>query len=87
MEGVRVSIDRIVIDFTNVYWSFFNPFRERLCNYLDASFYVLEKGFRYHIHVRDREHYLHISYQLVHAKKSRKNTLRIGCHPESLIQF
>ncbi|WP_138755673.1 replication initiation factor family protein [Paenibacillus sinopodophylli] len=87
MQGIRVSIDRIVIDFTNVYWSFFNPFRQRLSHYLNASFYVLDKGFRYHIQVNDKEHYLHISYQLVYAKRSRKHTLRIECHPDSLIHF
>jgi hypothetical protein len=87
VEGVKVSIDRIVIDFTNVYWSFFNPFRQRLCQYMDASFYVLDKGFRYHIQVKDKGYYLHISYQLVYAKKSRKHTLRIECHPDSLIHF
>lgn len=87
MEGVKVSIDRIVIDFTNVYWSFFNPFRQRLCDYLGASFYVHDKGFRYHVQVTDGEHYLHVSYQLVYAKKSKKHTLRIECHPESLVHF
>ncbi len=40
MEGVKVSIDRIVIDFTNVYWSFFNPFRQRLCDYFTVFSFV-----------------------------------------------
>jgi len=79
LERTKVSIDRIVIDFTNVYWSFFNPFRKRLCHSLSASFYVPDKGFRYHIQVNDEEYYMHISYQLVYAKKSRKHTLRISC--------
>lgn len=87
MEGAKVSIDRIVIDFTNVYWSFYSPFMQRLCHYLDASFYVQDQGFRYHIQVKDKGHYLHFSYQLVYAKKSRKHTLRIECHPDSLIHF
>lgn len=87
MEGVKVSIDRIVIDFTNVYWSFFIPFRQRLCDYFNASLYVLDKGFKYHVHVTDGEHYLHVSYQLAYAKKSLKHTLRIECHPDSLIHF
>jgi hypothetical protein len=33
MQGVKVSIDRVVVDFTNVYWDFFNPFRQLLCDY------------------------------------------------------
>lgn len=33
MKGVTVSIDRIVIDFTGVYWDFFNEFYKRICHY------------------------------------------------------
>lgn len=33
MNGVTVSIDRIVIDFTDVYWDFFNEFHKRICHY------------------------------------------------------
>lgn len=33
MKGVTVSIDRIVIDFTDVYWDFFNEFYKRICHY------------------------------------------------------
>jgi hypothetical protein len=62
MEGVQVSIDRIVVEFTDVYWDFFNPFQLRLREYLNANLRLKEKGFKYHLHVRDRGHYLHISY-------------------------
>ncbi|SFS53806.1 hypothetical protein SAMN04488601_1011465 [Paenibacillus sp. 453mf] len=71
MEGVKVSIDRIVVDFTNVFWDFFNPFQLRLRQYFNASFNVHEKGFKYHVHVRDGGHFLHISYQLTFVPKSR----------------
>ncbi|WP_312131043.1 replication initiation factor family protein [Lysinibacillus capsici] len=87
MEGVQVSIDRIVVEFTDVYWDFFNPFQLRLREYLNANLRLKEKGFKYHLHVRDRGHYLHISYQLTFVPKSRKNTLRIECHPDSLVHF
>jgi hypothetical protein len=87
MEGVQVSIDRIVVDFTDVFWNFFNPFQLRLRHYFNATFHLKEKGFKYHLHVRDRGHYLHISYQLTFVPKSRKNTLRIECHPDSLVHF
>lgn len=87
MEGVQISIDRIVVDFTDIFWDFFNPFQLRLRQYLNASFQLKEKGFKYHLHVRDSGHYLHLSYQLTFVPKSRKNTLRIECHPDSLVHF
>jgi hypothetical protein len=87
MEGVKFSIDRIVVDFTNVYWDFFNPFQQRIRQYFNASFCLREKGFKYHLHVRDSGHYIHISYQLALVPKARKNTLRIECHPDSLAHF
>ncbi|MOA34211.1 hypothetical protein D3C78_1555720 [compost metagenome] len=77
MEVVQVSIDRIVVEFTGVYWDFFNPFRLRLFEHLNASLHLKKKGFKYHLHVRDGGYYLHISYQLNYVPKSRKNTLRI----------
>ncbi|OUQ85406.1 hypothetical protein B5G50_27130 [Brevibacillus brevis] len=47
MEGVEVSIDCIVVDFKNVYWNFFNPLRQWLCDSYNAAFYVKDKGFKY----------------------------------------
>ncbi|CAG7648174.1 hypothetical protein PAESOLCIP111_05544 [Paenibacillus solanacearum] len=87
MEGVKVSIDRIVVDFTNVYWSFFNPLRQWLCDYYNAAFYVKDKGFKYRVRVREGKYWVYISYQLVYARMSRKHTLRIECHPDSLVYF
>lgn len=52
MEGVKVSIDRIVVDFTDVYWTFFNPLRQWLCDFYNAALYVKHKGFKYHVCVR-----------------------------------
>ncbi len=37
MEGVTVSIDRIVIDFSDVYWEFFNELYKRICHYYGAG--------------------------------------------------
>ncbi|OAX47217.1 MULTISPECIES: hypothetical protein [unclassified Paenibacillus] len=51
MEGVQVSIDRIVVEFTDVYWDFFNLFQLRLREYLNANLRLKEKGFKYHLHV------------------------------------
>lgn len=87
MQGVKVSIDRIIVDFTNVYWTFFNPLRQRLCDYYNASFYVKDKGFKYRVRVRDGKHWAYLSYQLVYARLARKHTLRLECPPESLVHF
>ncbi|GAF08882.1 hypothetical protein JCM16418_2991 [Paenibacillus pini JCM 16418] len=37
MEGVEVSIDRIVVDFTNVYWTFSIPFHISGSLWLDTT--------------------------------------------------
>ncbi|MBP2001373.1 hypothetical protein J2Z69_002416 [Paenibacillus shirakamiensis] len=87
MEGVKVSIDRIVVDFTNVYWKFFNPLRQWLCDSYNASFYVKDKGFKYRVRVREGKHWAYLSYQLVYARIGRKHTLRLECPPDSLIHF
>ncbi|GGA17770.1 hypothetical protein GCM10008018_72380 [Paenibacillus marchantiophytorum] len=44
MQGIKVSIDRIVVDFTNVYWDFFNPLRQWLCEYYNAIIILGIKG-------------------------------------------
>jgi len=49
MEKVKVLIDRIVVDFTNVYWDFFNPFQQQIRQYFNAPLRLREKGFKYHI--------------------------------------
>lgn len=87
MEGIKVTIDRIVVDFTNVYWDFFNPLRKWLCGYYNANFYTMDKGFKYHVHVQEGQYWLHLSYQLVFAQRSRKHMLRIESHPDSLVHF
>lgn len=68
MEGVNVSIDRIVVDFTNVYWTFFNPLRQRLCEYYNAVYYLKDKGFKYRVRVREGKHWAYLSYQLFYAR-------------------
>lgn len=87
MQGVKVSIDRIVVDFTNVYWDFYNPLRQWLCEYYNATFYVKDRGFKYRIRVRDGEHWAYLSYQLVYARLARKHMLRLECPPDSLVHF
>lgn len=87
MKGVTVSIDRIVIDFTDVYWDFFNEFHKRICHFYGVKMTVGERGFQYRIRINTGEQFLHISYKLVYAPKTRKNTLRIEAYPKSLVYF
>ncbi|MCC3378522.1 replication initiation factor family protein [Paenibacillus farraposensis] len=87
MNGVTVSIDRIVIDFTDVYWDFFNEFHKQICHYYGVRMTVGERGFQYRIRINTGEQFLHISYKLVFAPKTRKNTLRIEVYPKSLVYF
>jgi hypothetical protein len=87
MKDVQVSIDRIVVDFTDVYWDFFNEFHKRICHFYGVRMTVGDRGFQYRIRINTGEHFLHISYKLVFAPKSRKNTLRIEVYPKSLVYF
>lgn len=45
MKGGALSIDRIVIDFTVVYWDFFNEFHKRICHYYGVRMTVGKRGF------------------------------------------
>lgn len=87
MKDIKVSIDRIVIDFTHVHWNFFNQLHKRISHFYGVNMTVKDKGLKYHIKINTGEHFMHISYQLVFAKKSHKNTLRIEVYPKSLGYF
>lgn len=88
MSNIKVSIDRIVIEYRDVYWTFFNPFKQNICDYYGINPTIKEKGFKYHFHIHEcSNRYLHISYQLCYAPKSRKHTLRIETHPKHLKHF
>ncbi len=79
MKGVTVSIDRIVIDFTEVYWDFFNEFHKRICHFYGVRMTVGERGFQYRIRINTGEHFLHISYKLVFSPKTRlKQVAMVG---------
>lgn len=45
MKGATVSIDRIVIDFIDVYWDFFNEFHKRICHFYGVKMTVGSKRF------------------------------------------
>ncbi|MDQ0661459.1 hypothetical protein [Paenibacillus sp. W2I17] len=40
MKRITVSIDHIVIDCTDVYWSFFNEFLKRIYHYCGVIFAI-----------------------------------------------
>ncbi|MEC0182961.1 hypothetical protein P4H61_15865 [Paenibacillus peoriae] len=65
MKGVAVSIDRIVIGFTDVYWDFFNEFHKRLCHFYGVKMTVGERRFQYRIRINTGKHFLHISYKII----------------------
>ncbi|CEH28567.1 replication initiation factor family protein, partial [Aneurinibacillus migulanus] len=88
MSNTKLSIDRIVIEYRDVYWSFFNPFKQSICDYYGIKPTIREKGFKYHLHIEEHsDRYFHISYQLCYAPKSRKHPLRIETHPDHLEYF
>lgn len=87
MKGVTVSIDRIVIDFTGVNWDFFNELHKRICHFYGLRMTVGERRFQYRIRINTGEHFLHISYKLIFAPRTQRNTLRIEAYPKSLVYF
>lgn len=87
MSNITVSIDRIVIEYKDVYWNFFNPFKRRLCDYYGIKEYIKPWGFKYHLHIKESaDTYLHISYQQSEGR-SLKHTLRIETNPLHLYRF
>ncbi|MED0679989.1 replication initiation factor family protein [Aneurinibacillus thermoaerophilus] len=88
MSSIKLSIDRIVIEYRDVYWTFFNPFKQNICDYYGIKEYIGKTGFKYHLHIREYpDRYFHISYQPYHEPKSMKHTLRIETHPDHLEYF
>lgn len=87
MEGVTVSIDCIVIDFTGVYWDFFNEFHKGICYFYGVKMTVGDRGFQYRIRINTGEHFQYISYKLVFDPKNSKNTLGLEVYPKSLVNF
>ncbi|GEN34892.1 hypothetical protein [Aneurinibacillus danicus] len=88
MSNIKVSIDRIVIEYRDVYWTFFNPFKQNICDYYGIKEYIGKMGFKYHLHIREcPNRYFHISYQPYHEPKSMKHTLRIETHLDPLEHF
>lgn len=90
MRNINLSIDKIVIEYKDVHWKFFNPFKRNICDYygVTESIGKTDWGFKYHLHIElSHEAYLHISYQPYHEPKSFKHSLRIETHPDYLPEF
>lgn len=90
MKNIKVSIDRMVIEYKNVYLDFYNLFKRNLCNYYGIKEKINFKpwGFKYHLHIKESEDsYLHISYQHWREGRSKKYTLRIETNPIHLNRF
>lgn len=88
MSTIKVSIDRIVVEYKDVYWDFFNPFKQRLCDYYGIKEYIKQWGYKYHLHIKESaDEYLHISYQQWGEGRSRKHTLQIETNPLHLNRF
>jgi len=88
MSNIKVSVDRMVLEYKDVYWNFFNEFKRRICDFYGITEYIGNKGFKYHLHIKEtKEVYMHISFQPYHEPKSMKHTLRIESHPEHLLTF
>lgn len=88
MSSIKVSVDRMVIEYRDVYWNFFNGFKQRVCEYYGITEYIGTQGFKYHLHIKEtKEVYMHISFQPFHEPKSMKHTLRIETHPEHFVTF
>jgi len=87
MEGVKLSIDRIVVDFTGVGWEFFDWFHNTFRRAHQTQMTVRDRGFKYHITAYEKGQYFHVSYYLLFAEKPKRYTLRIECHPGSLLLF
>jgi len=51
MKDVQVSIDRIAVDFSDVYWDFFNEFHKRICHFYGVRMTVGDRGFQYRIRI------------------------------------
>lgn len=64
-----------------------NEFHKRICHFYSVKMTVGDRGFQYRIRINTEEHFMHISYKLVYASKTRKNTLRIEAYPKSLVYF
>lgn len=87
MEGVKLSIDRIVVDFIGVGWEFFNWFHNQFRRAYRVPMTVKDKGFKYHITAHEKGQYLHVSYLLLYAERSKRYTMRVECHPDSLLLY
>lgn len=90
MEDIRVSVDRIIIEYTRVSLDFFNSYiAKNLCDYYHANINPnSSKAFHYTVCFKENDgHYLHLSYKLMSEKKATHYTLWAETNPEYMVTF
>lgn len=90
MEDIRVSVDRIIIEYTRVSLDFFNSYIAKyLCDYYHANINPnSSKAFHYTVYFKENDgHYLHLSYKLMSEKKATHYTLWAETNPEYMVTF
>lgn len=89
MEKIKISLDKIVIEYTKISVDFFNQYFEKgVCIYYGAEHTIGNYGYYYELHLKENNNaYLHIYYKLIYQKKSKYYPLRIKTHPKYLHNF
>ncbi len=89
MNNIKVSIDRIIIEYTKVSMNFFNSYiMKNICDFYAVKPTIGKSGFRYKLYLKEYDgSYLHISYQPYNQGKSLSYSLWIETHPKYLERF
>lgn len=90
MNDIRVSVDRIIIEYTKVSLEFFNRYiAKTLCDFYHEN--INPNGspaFHYTVCFKENAgHYLHLSYKLMTEQKSTHYTLWAETNPEYMVTF
>ena len=89
MEGIKVSLDKVIIEYTKISMEFFNRyFVEGICVYYGIDHIIGKYGYHYELHIKKgHKVYLHIYYKPMYQKRSKHYPLRIKTHPAYLEHF
>ena len=89
MNNIKVSIDRIIIEYTKISMNFFNSyFMRNICDYYGIKPTIGKTGFHYKLNIKEYDDsYLYISYKPYHQSNSLSYSLWIEIHPKYLERF
>lgn len=89
MDNIKVSLDKLVIEFTKVNINFFSKyFINGVCVVYRIDDFIGKYGYHYEIHIKKPNNaYLHIMYKPIKEPKLRHYPLRIKTHPCYLGEF